>query len=151
TSIGFLTLVFSSIKPVSNFGVYTSLGIMLAFGLTYTLLPAVLFLVKPARLQAFAVSEDFWGQKLQRSFTWIIRNRKYILGGTAMVLIASGIGISTIEVDNKMLEDLRDTHILKQEFFFMEEHYAGCRPFELAVVLSQAQDAPTLEQLRKID
>jgi predicted RND superfamily exporter protein len=151
TSIGFLTLVFSNIQPVSNFGVYTSAGIMLAFGLTYTLLPAILFLIKPGRLQAFAVSEDFWGQKLQRSFTWIIRNRKYILGGTAMVLIASGIGISTIEVDNKMLEDLRDTHLLKQEFFFMEDHYAGCRPFELGVVLSQTQDAPTLAQLRKID
>lgn len=151
TSIGFLTLVFSNIQPVSNFGVYTSAGIMLAFGLTYTLLPAILFLIKPGRLQAFAVSEDFWSQRLQRSFTWILRNRKYILGGTAFILIASGIGISTIEVDNKMLEDLRDTHLLKQEFFFMEEHYAGCRPFELGVIIKDAADGPTLDQLRKLD
>ena len=50
-----------------------------------------------------------------------------------------------------MLEDLRDSHLLKQEFFFMEDHYAGCRPFELGVVLKNATDVPTLEQMRKID
>jgi predicted RND superfamily exporter protein len=50
TSIGFLTLVLSDIKPVSDFGVYTSLGVMLAYGLTFTMLPAILFLATPKRM-----------------------------------------------------------------------------------------------------
>ena len=44
TVVGFLSLLFSSIKPIKDFGIYTSIGIVIAFVLSYTLLPALLFL-----------------------------------------------------------------------------------------------------------
>jgi hypothetical protein len=137
TSIGFLTLVLSNIEPISNFGIYTSVGIMLAYGLTYSLLPAILFLAQPTRLNTFALSDDFWTNKLHSSFRWIIRRRYAVIAGTAAVCLVSVYGISRVEVDNKMLEDLRDEHRLKQEFFFMEEHFSGCRPFEMAIILNE--------------
>ncbi len=136
TSIGFLTLMLSSIEPISKFGIYTSVGIMLAYGLTYTMLPAILFLATPAKLYIYAVSDDFWTAKLHRSLQWIIRNRRGVMIGTVAVCAVSVYGIYQIEVDNKMLEDLRDEHRLKQEFFYMEKNFAGCRPFEMAVILS---------------
>jgi uncharacterized protein len=136
TSVGFLTLVLSNIKPISDFGIYTSVGIMLAYGLTYTLLPAILFLAKPKRLYMYASSDDFWTKYLHRFLRWIIRFRYRILAGTGAVLVICCYGIYLVRVDNKMLEDLRDNHRLKQEFFYMEDHFSGCRPFEMAVVLS---------------
>jgi predicted RND superfamily exporter protein len=135
TSIGFLTLVLSNIEPISKFGIYTSVGIMLAYGLTYTMLPAILFLATPKRLYHFASSDDFWTAKLHAALRWIIRRRRSVIAGTLIVCGASVYGILQVEVDNKMLEDLRDEHLLKQEFFFMEDHYSGCRPFEMAVML----------------
>lgn len=138
TSIGFLTLVLSNIEPISKFGIYTSVGIMLAYGLTYTMLPAILFLATPKRLYQFATSDDFWTTKLHAALRWIIRKRRLVVAGTLVVCAASVYGIMQVEVDNKMLEDLRDEHLLKQEFFFMEDHYSGCRPFEMAVMLDHA-------------
>jgi predicted RND superfamily exporter protein len=137
TSIGFLTLVLSNIKPISNFGIYTSVGIMLAYGLTYSLLPAILLLAKPVKLNTFAMSDDFWTAKLHTSFRWILRRRFAVMAGTAVVCALSLYGIYQVEVDNKMLEDLRDEHRLKQEFFFMEENFSGCRPFEMAIMLNE--------------
>jgi uncharacterized protein len=137
TSIGFLTLVLSNIKPISNFGIYTSVGIMLAYGLTYSLLPAILLLAKPVKLNTFAMSDDFWTAKLHTSFRWILRRRYAVMAGTAVVCALSLYGIYQVEVDNKMLEDLRDEHRLKQEFFFMEENFSGCRPFEMAIMLNE--------------
>ena len=137
TSIGFLTLVLSNIEPISKFGIYTSVGIMLAYGLTYTMLPAILFLATPKRLYHFATSDDFWTAKLHAALRWIIRKRRAVIAGTLVVCGASIYGILQVEVDNKMLEDLRDEHLLKQEFFFMEDHYSGCRPFEMAVMLDR--------------
>ncbi len=154
TSIGFLTLTLSNIQPISDFGIYTSVGIMLAYGLTYTMLPAILLLAKPKRLYIYATSDDFWTKKLHFSLRWIIRKRKGIVIGTLGVLALSLFGISRIKVDNKMLEDLRDSHILKQEFFFMEDHFSGCRPFEMAIVLENdtaAFSKPFLHDLDTIE
>lgn len=150
TSIGFLTLVLSNIEPISKFGIYTSVGIMLAYGLTYSMLPAILFLAKPVKLNSYAMSDDFWTTKLHRSLQWILKRRYYVVAGTLAVCGLSIYGISLVEVDNKMLEDLRDNHRLKQEFFYMEENFSGCRPFEMAVMLedpNQLNDAAFLHDL----
>jgi predicted RND superfamily exporter protein len=136
TSIGFLTLVLSNIEPISDFGIYTSVGIMLAYGLTYTLLPAILLLAKPRRLYVYASSDDFWTKYLHRFLMWIIRFRYRILVGAVALMAVCAYGIYLVKVDNKMLEDLRDNHRLKQEFFYMEEHFSGCRPFEMAIILN---------------
>lgn len=135
TSVGFLTLMLSNIEPISDFGIYTSVGIMLAYGLTYTLLPAILLLAKPKHMFVFASSEDFWTKRLHTLLRWILCHRKRVLIGAVVVVGISSYGIYLVRVDNKMLEDLRDSHRLKQEFFFMEDHFSGCRPFEMAITL----------------
>lgn len=151
TSIGFLTLMLSNIEPISKFGIYTSVGIMLAYGLTYTMLPAILFLATPAKLYTYAVSDDFWTSKLHKSLQWIIRNRRSIFIGTGAVCAVSVVGIYQIEVDNKMLEDLRDEHRLKQEFFYMERNFSGCRPFEMAITMSDPNQLNDQQFLHDID
>ncbi|MFN0031223.1 MAG: efflux RND transporter permease subunit [Flavobacteriales bacterium] len=153
TAIGFLTLIFSNIQPISDFGIYTSVGVLLAYGLTYTILPAILFLAKPKKLYLFATSEDFWTRKLHRALFGIFKKKRWVMAGTVLVLALSAWGIARIHVDNKMLEDLRDTHLLKREFNFMEEHFSGCRPFEMAIKLesdSQAFSPPFLQDLDTI-
>jgi uncharacterized protein len=151
TSVGFITLVFSNIRPIADFGVYTAFGIMLAYGLTYTVLPAILILATPRRLNAFALSDDFWDKKLRFALMWILRHRVRILWAGGVIILISIWGISRIEVNNKMLEDLRDSHFLKQEFFYMEEHFAGCRPFEMGIHLSGGDDPFDPELLGQLD
>jgi len=151
TAIGFLTLVLSNIQPISDFGLYTSVGILLAYGLTYLMLPSLLFLAKPKRLYDFAMSDDFWTRRLHRAFAWLLRSRRKMLWLGAGIIAISAGGIALVEVDNKMLEDLRDSHFLKQEFFFMEEHFAGCRPFEMGVRLEAHQDPMDFRMLRQLD
>lgn len=151
TSIGFMTLVFSNIQPISDFGIYTSVGVMLAYGLTYTMLPAILLLAEPKRLTAFAMGDDFWTAPLHRSFQWLLRRRKAVLLSGVVVMLLSLWGISTIKVDNLMLEDLRDSHPLKREFSFMENHFSGCRPFEMAVQIDASKNVFDLEVLQRLD
>lgn len=151
TAIGFLTLIFSNIQPISDFGIYTSVGVMLAYGLTYTMLPAILILAKPKRLYVFAMGEDFWTAKLHRAFAWLLVKRKWVISGSILVLVLSFFSMSTIEVDNKMLEDLRDTHILKQEFNYMENAFSGCRPFELSIELKSDTQAFSPSFLHDLD
>ena len=151
TAIGFLTLVFSSIKPISDFGIYTSIGVLLAYGLTYTLLPAVIIVTNPKRMTAFAESGDFWTPVLHRGLQWVFKKRKWILIGCVVLIGVSFWGIQRIQVDNLMLEDLKDDHPLKQDFAFMEKRFGGCRPFELSIQLDTVVDVYDLKVLHQID
>jgi uncharacterized protein len=154
TSIGFLSLILSNIEPISRFGLYTAVGVLLAYGLTFTILPAILLLAKPKRLHTFALSEDFWTVKLQWAYRNLLRKRRWVLPGCALLLLLSGWGISMIKVDNLMLEDLRDTHLLKREFNYMETHFSGCRPFELKITLPADKspfDPDVLNDLNALD
>ncbi len=155
TAIGFLTLVSSSIRPLSDFGIYTAAGVFIAFILAYTLLPAVLVLSKPPRVLDTAPQKLFWNRTLLRSYSWMIRNRMKLLIVSILIAITSLWGISKVEVNNFILEDLKDGDPLKEEFRFFEENFAGARPFELAVNLKNDSldffDREVLLELDKID
>ena len=103
------------------------------------------------RLYVFAMGEDFWTSKLHRSFAWILRKRKWVVVSSVGVILLSFFSMSRIEVDNKMLEDLRDTHILKQEFNYMENAFSGCRPFELSIELKSDTQAYSAAFLHDLD
>lgn len=154
TSVGFLTLALSDIKPVSDFGIYTSIGVMLAYSLTFTMLPAILFLAKPKRMIQFSTSEDFWSKKLHFAFRKILHFRRRVFAiGIALIAVGS-FGISLLVVDNYMLEDLRNDHFLKQEFRYMEEHFSGVRPFEMAILPKEnysIYDSIVLHAIDRID
>jgi predicted RND superfamily exporter protein len=132
TVVGFLSLLFSSIKPVRDFGIYTSVGITIAFILTYSLMPAVLFFVRPSKIALRGQHQKANGL-LRRTMFFIFRRQKSILLVTALLLVLAVFGISRIRINNLLLEDLNDTVRIKQDFIFFDKYYSGARPFELQI------------------
>jgi uncharacterized protein len=154
TAIGFLTLVPSSIKPISDFGLYTSIGVFVAFILAFSLLPSVLVLSKTPKIVTYKDGKVFWTKQMHLLFGWTLRNRKSILIGSALVGALAIFGATKVELNNYLLEDLRETDPLKQEFLFFEEHFAGGRPFELALMLddtTNVYDRSVLMDISRID
>lgn len=136
TALGFLTLLSSAIGPIREFGLYTAAGVFIAFGLAFSLLPAVLIRSKAPIRQTETESRDSsspWTPWLSRWFIRILRQRKAILVVTALLSVISIGWVSQIEVNNFLLEDLREDDPLRQEFNFFERSFAGVRPYELAL------------------
>lgn len=133
TVVGFLSLLFSSIKPIRDFGIYTSVGVVVAFILSYTLLPALLYFFTPKKLVSVHGQNNNTYNLMRKGLFWIFRSQKFILILTTIVLILSTIGISKIRVNNILLEDLNDKVKIKQDFNFFDKHYSGVRPLELAI------------------
>ncbi|MFZ6052125.1 efflux RND transporter permease subunit [Halocola ammonii] len=134
TAIGFLTLLTSSIAPIQDFGIYTAIGVFVAFTLAFTLLPSVLVLSKVPKAAIKKRSGFFWTRQLSQAFRWTIRNQRLMLITGGILIAISIYGISKIEVNNFILEDLKDDNPLKKEFAFMENKYSGARPFEMAIL-----------------
>ncbi|MCB0760896.1 MAG: RND family transporter [Flavobacteriales bacterium] len=151
TAIGFLTLLTSSIQPIRNFGLYTAIGVFVAFILAYSLLPAVMVLLKPPRIARVPASKVFWNQKMHSLLRWVLKKKKSILVASAALTILGLVGASMIQVDNYMVEDLKESHPLKKEFRFFETFLTGGRPFEMAIILEPELNAKDLRVLHVLD
>lgn len=153
TAVGFLSLLFSSIQPVRDFGIFTSIGVVLAFILTYTLLPAVLFFFHPEKIIERQRKEIGGNPLLGRLLIWTIRKRNLIFIITGVLLVVASIGISKVKINNILLEDLSDKVRIKQDFVFFDEHYSGVRPFELEIEVAEGSlwDYENMKQIARLD
>jgi predicted RND superfamily exporter protein len=133
TAMGFLTLVSSSIRPVRDLGIFAAIGVFVAFFLAFSLLPAILALTKIPKLAYKEPSSLFWNKIVGNIFRQSIRNPIKILATSATVIIVSIIGISMVEVDNFLLEDVGEGDPTRNSFEFFENNFAGVRPFDLYI------------------
>lgn len=133
TAVGFITLISIKIKPVQQFGWYMAAGVFFAFVIAFTFLPSILLHLKTPRVASKSIHNVYWNKVLRALFVWIIRNKKKIVTAFALFVMIALIGISKIEINNYILEDLRDSDPLKKDFVYFEENFSGVRPFEMYV------------------
>jgi uncharacterized protein len=152
TSIGFLTLLTANIQPIREFGVYMAVGVFLAFILAFTVLPAVLTLIPKPKIADKIENRFYWQTSLSRIFIWVFAHQKSIVAFSALIIVLSLVGISKIEVNNFLLEDLTEKDKLKQDFLFFEKNYAGVRPFEMKLkVADDSKDIFDYEVMKEIN
>ena len=132
TAIGFCTLLSSNIEPIAKFGLFTAIGVCIAFVLSYTFFPAAL-LLSPAPNTILKKSTNFWTPILRKGFYLSQRYANQIFAGFLILGIVSIYFASQIKVNNFLLEDWSDDDPQKQEYFFFEKEFGGARPFELAL------------------
>lgn len=155
TSIGFLSLLTASVQPIREFGVYTAIGVFVAFILAFTLLPSVLLLLKKPKVVSMQRNKQLWLGTLRRVFIWVLRERKLVLICAGVVMALSLYGISQLQINTFLLEDIREGDPLKKDFEFFDQHFGGSKPFELAVTVQDSAyniyDPEVLLELEKME
>jgi len=101
TICAFLSLIFSGIKPIIDFGWMMTLGLIVSVIITFTLVPAL--------LNTFSSIKDSINQKEGESkitnvLSNFTKNNTSIIFGSALVVIALSVfGISKLEVENSFI------------------------------------------------
>jgi predicted RND superfamily exporter protein len=101
TICAFLSLIFSGIKPIIDFGWMMTLGLVVSVIITFTLVPAL--------LNTFSSMEDSINQNEEKSkitnmLSNFTKNNTSIIFGSALIVIAlSVLGISKLEVENSFI------------------------------------------------
>ncbi len=154
SGIGFATLGTASIPPLQEFGMYTAIGVLVAFVLAFTLLPALLVLIDPKRLLPTKDMGSPWDARLPRLFRWTIRNRRKMLIVFGAISVLGVVGASRIKVNNYLLEDLSNNDPMKKGFLWFEETFGGVRPFELEIAVVDSNrtiwDLAVLREIEKV-
>ncbi len=154
TAVGFLTLITTGIMPVMDFGIFTAVGVFIAYLLAYSLFPAVILLVPPPRRASRKASAPFWNQLLHKGFLTTLKNKRVILGTFSVLTLLGIYGLSELEAESRLLADLREGDPLLKSFTFLEEHFSGVRPFEMVVMAKDSSkrvyDQDILKETEKL-
>ncbi|MBJ6109168.1 MMPL family transporter [Hymenobacter sp. BT523] len=151
TSLGFFTLMTSTIKPIHNFGLFTGIAVILAFVLSFTLLPAMLVLLGRPQLREPRRQGHSWDGVLGRLFRTVLLRRRLIFTLSGLVL-AAAIGLSTrVRINSSLLDDLSKSDPVRQDFAFFDRQFAGVRPFELELKPAPGRDIYDLAVLRQTE
>lgn len=135
TAIGFFSLVFVRVEPIQVFGIVMGIGVMIAFFLTFLVLPALFYLFPGPSFVREKKKDNFWKRRLERWFLVIARNKYKVVSISVGVMALSIVGIFQMDSDNLIMDDLRDSEPIKQDFNYLDKHYGGVRPFEMAVTI----------------
>ncbi len=153
TAIGFLTLTSSSFISLVELGIFSTIGLLIAFLLTYTFLPAALIL-HPHIKQQPSFQNPFWELQLTRLYLWVMKHPRTITGISAGFLLLGIIGASQIRINNYLLDDLRADDPKRVDFEFFAENFSGARKFDCVVSLKNDQenifDLPVLKELEVV-
>lgn len=136
TFIGFATLLTSSVVPIQRFGLYTAIGVMVAYVVTMLVIPAALPFFKdksPKDLSGHAV-HTFLGRTLNRVNDWIEIHHKAIVVGTLLMTILIGFGATRLKVNSFIFDDVGPESVLMQDSDRFSTRLSP--PFPLELVLN---------------
>ncbi len=128
TICAFLSLVFSGIKPIIDFGWMMTLGLITSFIITFTLLPTLLSFMSSNKMK---VKEDA-DSKITSFFAKIsINNKSIIFLVTGLVVTLSVIGISKLEVENSFINYFNKNTEIYKGMKLIDEKLGGTTPLEV--------------------
>ncbi len=112
TICAFLSLVFSGIKPIIDFGWMMTLGLIVSLLVTFLLLPSLLNIFSSNDEIDIKDTEKSFITSMLSSFTK--NNKILIFGSTLFIILFSIIGISKLEVENSFINYFdKETEIYK--------------------------------------
>ncbi len=112
TICAFLSLVFSGIKPIIDFGLMMTLGLTVSLLVTFLLLPSLINLLSKENEINIKDTEKSYITSALGSFT---KNNQFIIFGTTLVIVIfSIVGIFKLEVENSFINYFdKETEIYK--------------------------------------
>ena len=124
TIFAFLSLVFSEIKPIIDFGFMMTFGLIISFIITFTLLPTLINLLKFNKEEKGSIITNFFNNIT-------LSNQNTVFGTTIIIIFLSVFGISKLEVENSFINYFdKDTEIYKG-MKLIDEKLGGTTPLEV--------------------
>ena len=151
SAVGFYSLMLTPIPPVKVFGAFIGTGILLAFVLTITYIPAYIARMKPETLAKLQKAIQLMEQKgrlansLEKLGAFSVKRTKLILITFIALFVVSVVGVNRIIINDNPVNWFKADHEIRIADKVLNEHFAGT--YDAWLVFSnnnlQQQDALT--------
>jgi len=145
TICAFLSLIFSGIKPIIDFGWMMTLGLTVSIIVTFSLLPSL--------LSIFANSKDIDVKNSEKSkitnalSTFAKGNTKLIFSSAILVIVLSIFGISKLEVENSFINYFDEKTEIYQGMKKIDDELGGTTTLDIIIkfpikkiIISETED-----------
>jgi len=140
TIIAFLSLIFSEIKPIIDFGWMMTLGLITSFIITFTLLPTLISFVPKENISL----KEYKNSVITSFFSKISQNNhKIIFIITGIIIILSLIGISRLEVENSFINYFSKKTEIYKGMKLIDEKLGGTTPLEVILKFPKKEKSKT--------
>ena len=143
TICAFLSLIFSEIKPIIDFGWMMTFGLITSFLITFTLLPTLLNFVKNNNV---SLSKE-QNSKITSFFGSVsINNKNIIFGTTIIIIILSILGIYRLEVENSFINYFKKNTEIYKGMKLIDEKLGGTTPLEVIIKFPKSEKEETEDE-----
>ena len=130
TICAFLSLIFSDIKPIIDFGWMMTVGLLVSISITFTLLPAVLNILSNE-------NKNFQDEKKSKITSFLSKvaqkNTKTIFTSSFLIIIISILGIMKLEVENSFINYFDKNTEIYKGMKLIDDKLGGTTPLDVIV------------------
>ena len=157
TFAGFISFCFTNVVPIFEFGIFSSFGVLAAFIVSVTLIPAILILRGPrnpiirGRFASQPSHIDAVDKVIADTLMVIHAHKRSVLLVSIGCIIFAGFGISKLIIDNVLVEYFEpDVQIVRSDVFIQKE-FGGSKLLNLLIKTENPGDVIRPDVLQAID
>ena len=148
TAIGFVCLNTSDSPPLRDLGNITAIGVMVAFFLSVSLLPALIMLLPSPKVS----QGDSFSQRLMDRFAdFIIRRRTALLVVTSLAILITALFIPQNRFNDVWHEYFDDTFEVRRASDFISSNLTGFQRIDFSIPASSQGGISEPEYLKAIE
>jgi len=144
TFAGFISLGFTTVIPIREFGIFASYGVAVALIVALTFVPSLFLIRGPNDTVSGTTSKgvgpgtnggskENFSNTVANVFVKIIRKRRTVLISSAVLLAISLIGVSRLIVDNVFVEYFRSDDPIVVSDEFVRENFGGSKTVNVII------------------
>jgi hypothetical protein len=152
TAAGFAAFIMVSNKMLFEFGIVAAISIFLEYTLCILLLPIIFsYMEPPSEKHLSHLNSKFFSYLIDKTIYLIEHRRPAIFIIAGSLTIAGILGMFSLKISGKVVDDIKKSHPLAQDLRYFEQNFGGVMPFEIWVDAKKPKGALRLTTIEKID
>jgi predicted RND superfamily exporter protein len=134
TALGFITFLFTNSQKFYEFGMISSINIMLCYVVSLCLIPILAsFSKRPPERHLRHLDRKMAVNFIEKLVEITIKNRKSIYVVTIILTVIAAVGMLKMEVTGNLTGDIPAKDTITKDIHFMENNFGGAVPFEVMI------------------
>ncbi len=152
TAAGFAAFIMVSNKMLFEFGIVAAISIFLEYALCILLLPIIFsYMEPPSEKHLSHLNSKFFRSLIDKTIFLIEHRRPAIFVIAGSLTIAGILGMFSLKISGKVVDDIKKSHPLAQDLRYFERNFGGVMPFEIWIDTKKPKGALRLTTIEKID
>jgi len=152
TMVGFFAFVGSYLTIVTQFGIFTGIGVAFGLLVSITFIPAVLSYLKQPKIKQKVVGKDnnLLSHFLDKWAYFVLNKSKWIIASSVIIIILAAIGIPSLHREVNMTEYFKKNTDIRLAEEMMEKNFGGSTPIQV-VIKGDLKNPFVLKEMKKLE